>query len=238
MQHPKISIIIPVLNQKQFLQKAIESVINQDFTDYELIIIDGKSEDGTIDVIKQYENKISYWRSTEDRNVYDAMNKAVAQSNGDWLYFLGADDEICKTTFQNIFSQNTEDTNLIFGNIIYQNKEEFKGEFSNKLFIKNSIHHQGALYHKRCFYGRNFNCNYSVLADYDFNLQLFLENKKAIYFDFDFTICGNDGISKQKGWTHYKQEFDIKKNRLNAVQFVVYGSITLGKSLLNQIGLL
>jgi glycosyltransferase involved in cell wall biosynthesis len=238
VQHPKISIIIPVLNQKQFLQKAIESVINQDFTDYELIIIDGKSEDGTIDVIKQYENKISYWRSTEDRNVYDAMNKAVAQSNGDWLYFLGADDEICKTTFQNIFSQNTEDTNLIFGNIIYQNKEEFKGEFSNKLFIKNSIHHQGALYHKRCFYGRNFNCNYSVLADYDFNLQLFLENKKAIYFDFDFTICGNDGISKQKGWTHYKQEFDIKKNRLNAVQFVVYGSITLGKSLLNQIGLL
>ena len=105
MQHPKISIIIPVLNQKQFLQKAIESVIHQDFTDYELIIIDGKSEDGTIDVIKQYENKISYWKSTEDRNVYDAMNKAVAQSNGDWLYFLGADDEICKTTFQNIFSQ-------------------------------------------------------------------------------------------------------------------------------------
>ena len=105
MQHPKISIIIPVLNQKQFLQKAIESVINQDFTDYELIIIDGKSEDGTIDVIKQYENKISYWKSTEDRNVYDAMNKAVAQSNGDWLYFLGADDEICKTTFQNIFAR-------------------------------------------------------------------------------------------------------------------------------------
>ena len=238
MQHPKISIIIPVLNQKQSLQKAIESVINQDFTDYELIIIDGKSEDGTIDVIKQHENKISYWKSTEDRNVYDAMNKAVAQSNGDWLYFLGADDEICKTTFQNIFSQNTEDTNLIFGNIIYQNKEEFKGEFSNKLFIKNSIHHQGALYHKGCFYGRNFNCNYSVLADYDFNLQLFLENKKAIYFDADFAICGNDGISKQKGWTHYKQEFDIKKNRLNAVQFVVYGSITLGKFLLNQIGLL
>ncbi|MDP7430535.1 MAG: glycosyltransferase, partial [Flavobacteriales bacterium] len=122
--------------QKQFLQRAIESVINQGFTDYELIIIDGKSEDGTIDVIKQYENKISYWESAEDRNVYDAMNKAVAQSNGDWLYFLGADDEICKTTFQNIFSQNTEDTNLIFGNIIYQNKEEFKGEFSNKLFIK------------------------------------------------------------------------------------------------------
>ena len=70
MQHPKISIIIPVLNQKQFLQKAIESVINQDFTDYELIIIDGKSDDGTLDVIKKYESKISYWESSEDKNVY------------------------------------------------------------------------------------------------------------------------------------------------------------------------
>ena len=111
-------------------------------------------------------------------------------------------------------------------------------KYSNKLFLKNSIHHQAAVYHKRCFYVRNYNCNYSVLADYDLNLQLFLENKKAIYFDADFAICGNDGISKQKGWTHYKQEFDIKKNRLNVVQFVVYGGFTLGKFVLNRLGIL
>ena len=58
MQHPKISIIIAVLNRKQHLQKAIESVINQDFTDYELIIVDGKSTDGTLDIIRKYESKI------------------------------------------------------------------------------------------------------------------------------------------------------------------------------------
>ena len=238
MQHPKISIIIAVLNQKQHLKKAIESVINQDFTDYELIIIDGKSTDGTLDIIRKYESKIVYWESSKDKNVYDAMNKAIAKTNGDWLYFLGADDELCKTTFQNIFANNLEECHLVFGNIKYQNNLLFKGNFSNKLFLKNSIHHQGAIYHKRCFYGRNFNCNYSVLADYDLNLNLFLENKNAIYFDVDFAICGNDGISKNKGWGHYKQEFDIKKNRLNAVQFVVYGSITLLKFLFNRIGLL
>ena len=238
MQHPKISIIIAVLNRKQHLQKAIESVINQDFTDYELIIVDGKSTDGTLDIIRKYESKIGYWESSKDKNVYDAMNKAIAKTNGDWLYFLGADDEICKDSFQNIFSQNWKDANLIFGNIKYQNNQQFVGSFSNKLFLKNSIHHQAAVYHKRCFYGRNYNCNYSVLADYDLNLQLFLENKKAIYFDADFAICGNDGISKQKSWTHYKQEFDIKKNRLNVVQFVVYGGFTLGKFVLNRLGIL
>ena len=121
MQHPKISLIIAVLNRKQHLQKTIESVINQDFTDYELIIVDGKSSDGTLDIIRKYESKIGYWESSKDKNVYDAMNKAIAKTNGDWLYFLGADDEICKDSFQNIFSQNWKDAILIFGNIKYQN---------------------------------------------------------------------------------------------------------------------
>ena len=107
-----------------------------------------------------------------------------------------------------------------------------------KLFLKNSIHHQGVLYHKRCFYDKNFNAKYSILADYNLNLQLFLEKKKAFYFNTDFAICGHAGISKQKGWAHYKEEFLIKKDRLNAVQFVVYGSITLIKYLLNRIGVL
>ena len=69
MRHPKLSIIIPVLNQEQYLQIAIESVINQDFTDYELIVIDGKSTDNSLDIVKKYESKISYWESSEDKNV-------------------------------------------------------------------------------------------------------------------------------------------------------------------------
>ena len=64
MRHPKLSIIIPVLNQEQYLRIAIESVINQDFTDYELIVIDGKSTDNSLDIIKKYESKISYWESS------------------------------------------------------------------------------------------------------------------------------------------------------------------------------
>lgn len=238
MQHPKISIIIPVLNQKQLLEEAIKSVLSQDFTNYEIIIVDGKSKDGTLDVIRKYEHKIAYWESSEDKNVYEAMNKAIAKTNGDWLYFLGADDCLTDNIFSSIFSNNLSNFEIVFGNIKYQDNTAFKGEFSNKLLLKNSIHHQGALYHKRCFYGRNFNTSYSILADYDFNLQLFLEQRKAVYFNIDFAICRIDGISKQKGWAHYKEEFLIKKGKLNAVQFVVYGSITLIKYLLNQIGFL
>ena len=238
MHKPQVSIIIPVFNQKESLQNTIESVLNQDFTDFELIIIDGNSNDGSLEIIEKYREKISNFESSEDKNVYDAMNKGIAKTNGDWIYFLGADDILKKGLLKKIFSQNLEGVNLIYGNVIYKNNKEFKGEYSNALFVKNSIHHQGAFYHKRCFYARNFNTNYSVLADYDFNLELFLKKRKSLYFDFDFAICGPYGISKQKGWQHYKEEFLIKKEQLNAVQFLVYGSMTLLKHFLNQIGLL
>ncbi len=238
MQHQKVSIIIPVLNQKQMLEKALESVFSQDFKNYELIVIDGGSEDGTLDVVQQYHQQISYYESTKDKNVYDAMNKAIDKSNGDWLYFMGADDCLTKNSLTTIFNNNLDGFEIVFGNIKYTNNTNFRSEFSKKLLLKNSLHHQGTLYHKRCFYGKNFNTNYAILADYDFNLQLFFEQKKALYINTDFAVCGREGISKQKGWPHYKEEFLIKKERLNAVQFIVYGSLTLIKYLLNRIGLL
>ena len=108
MQHPKVSIIITVLNQQKLLEKAIESVLNQDFSDYELIIIDGGSNDGTCNLIQKYEDKIAYFESSKDKNVYDAMNKGISKTNGDWIYFLGADDSLNNNIFLNIFKQNLD----------------------------------------------------------------------------------------------------------------------------------
>ena len=64
MQHPKISIIIPVLNQKEVLEKALKSVLNQDFTNYELLVIDGESKDGSLSIIEKYKAHINYYEST------------------------------------------------------------------------------------------------------------------------------------------------------------------------------
>ena len=85
------------------LEKALESVFNQDSKNYELIVIDGGSEDGTLDVVQQYDQQISYYESTKDKNVYDAMNKAIDKSNGDWLYFMGVDDCLTKNSLTTIF---------------------------------------------------------------------------------------------------------------------------------------
>ncbi len=92
--NPLVSIVTVVFNGKEFLERTILSVIRQDYTDIEYIVIDGASSDGTLGIIRQYEKNITYWVSEKDRGIYDAMNKGIKASNGDYLWFLNAGDEI------------------------------------------------------------------------------------------------------------------------------------------------
>ena len=89
---PKVSIIVPSFNQGGCIEKLIRSVIIQNYPNKELIIIDGGSTDQALDVIKKYENFIAYWISETDQGIFDAMNKGIQKSTGDWLYFIGCDD--------------------------------------------------------------------------------------------------------------------------------------------------
>ena len=84
-ERPLISIIIPVLNGEETLAIAIDSILNQRCKDLEILIIDGGSSDGTIDVVKKFESKIAYWVSAPDNGVYDGINKGVRLAAGNWL---------------------------------------------------------------------------------------------------------------------------------------------------------
>ena len=89
---PKISIITPCFNAAQYIEQTILSIINQDYANLEYIIIDGGSTDGTVDIIKKYENKISYWISEPDKGQSDAINKGIAVASGDVFNWVNADD--------------------------------------------------------------------------------------------------------------------------------------------------
>ncbi|MDH5645697.1 MAG: glycosyltransferase, partial [Candidatus Heimdallarchaeota archaeon] len=89
---PLVTIITAVLNGVDTLERTILSVISQSYTNIEYIIIDGGSTDGTIDIIRKYEHAIDCWVSESDTGIYDAWNKGVRLSNGEWIAFLGADD--------------------------------------------------------------------------------------------------------------------------------------------------
>lgn len=89
---PLISVIVAVLNGAEILEQCIESVNGQTYTNKELIIIDGGSNDGTVDLLKANDDKVSYWISEPDSGIYSAFNKGLVQAKGEWICFLGADD--------------------------------------------------------------------------------------------------------------------------------------------------
>lgn len=90
---PLVTVITAVFNGQLHLAECLESVLQQDYANIEHIVVDGGSSDGTFDVLRRYDERIAFWKSEPDHGVYDAWNKALAVARGDWICFLGADDE-------------------------------------------------------------------------------------------------------------------------------------------------
>jgi glycosyltransferase involved in cell wall biosynthesis len=91
---PLVTVITAVLNGRTHMGGCLESVLRQDYTNLEHIVFDGGSRDGTIEVLRQYDDRIALWRSEPDNGIYDAWNKALREARGQWICFLGADDEL------------------------------------------------------------------------------------------------------------------------------------------------
>ena len=117
MTLPKISIITPSYNQGEFLEKTIQSVLSQNYPNLEFIIIDGGSSDNSVDVIKKYQDKLTYWVSEADNGQSHAINKGMAKATGDILTWLNSDDWYLSGTlhyFAQSFQENP-DVDIIVG---------------------------------------------------------------------------------------------------------------------------
>ncbi len=201
METEKISIIIPAFNPGPILENALKSIFLQDYNNIELIIIDGGSNDGTIELLKKYSKHIHYWVSESDDGIYDAMNKGITAATGTWLLFLGADDELCQGIISAIFNlADFTDIDFIYGKVNIKNKRKLLGQQTDfeKLIVMN-IPHQAIFYRKSIFEKfKGYNQRYKILADYDLNLKIFEDNslkKKFINKTIAF-FCKN-GISRR-----------------------------------------
>lgn len=239
--NPKVSIIIPCYNNLKLLKECVESIRVQTFSNYEVWIIDGASNDGTQDYLKSLEHPFR-WISEKDKGVYDAMNKGIDLSKGEWLYFLGSDDRIFdKDTLVNVFNSFADSKlDLIIGSIKYdfnsedsfflkKNEGEIKPSWSRKMWVKNTLHHQGVFYKRGLYKEHYYTLQYAILADYALNLNLYEKGVQALMINQIIAVCGTDGMSKEHRWKMYQEEIDLKTNQSSVLLKPVFFAISLFK---------
>lgn len=179
---PLISIIIVTYNAANYLQNAIDSVVNQTYKNIELIIIDGQSTDETVEIINKNKNKITFWKSEKDNGIYDAMNKAIKYCKGDFYLFLGADDILYNTLHEIVPSINNLNC-LYYGNVYFEkDRTIYDGPFNTKKIVVQNICHQAILYPKIVFKKYQYQLKYKIRADHYLNLQCFVD--KEIEFNY------------------------------------------------------
>ncbi len=197
---PLVSIITVVYNGEKYLEETIQSVINQTYDNVEYIIIDGGSTDGTLDIIKKYEDKIDYWVSEMDKGIYDAMNKGIAVASGEWIGIINSDDYYDKNSLQIIKDRIDENTYFICGDmtIITSCKKIVLRKGSDTLNIRKrmSINHPTLFVRSLIYKNKIFNTDYSIAGDYDFVISQITtyENRFKCIKD-NLVFMREDGIS-------------------------------------------
>lgn len=164
----KISIITVTFNCKNTIEATIKSVIAQKYDNYEYIIIDGASTDGTVDIIKKYEDYLACFISEQDNGIYDAMNKGLDAAIGEYVYFLNSDDTLESNALRNVaeYLQYT-DADVVYGEVLYGRNGNYR--LYETLPIEcidwmMPICHQSVFMKKK---GRKFDLSYRIAADYN-----------------------------------------------------------------------
>ncbi len=234
---PLISVITTVFNEQHEIERVIDEVQRQTYTNKEHIIIDGVSDDGTLDVLIKRDGDVDYWISEPDAGIYDAMNKGIDAAGGEWVYFLGADDcfyrsDILADVFQN--RDIPADVDLMLGNILYPDGRLFRSRFDKKLYFKNTIHHQSAFYRRRVFekfrYGLHRTSaskkQLAISGDYQLNLMLFTQGMHHIYVNETIARCGS-GISLEGRFAGYLEEIMIRHQYMNFFRAIIFDITTI-----------
>ncbi|WP_020485690.1 glycosyltransferase family 2 protein [Methylomonas sp. MK1] len=233
---PLISILTAVFNSASSIEKTILSVLSQDYDNLEFIIIDGGSTDGTVDIIKKYENSIDYWVSEQDKGISDAFNKAVNLAAGDYVNFQGAGDYLLSNSVVSEMMQSIDLSRdlLICGRVqrvsdsnddrvLWVAPKVYREKFDKRtLLFKMSLPHQALFTHKKMFemYGI-FDLNNLYCMDYEHLLRAYKNFPPVVLKNIMFSAWREGGVGTQKVRETLSEYGRIKvKNKVAPIFFL------------------
>jgi glycosyltransferase len=208
-----ISIITATYNSAETIQETIESVLSQNDCDIEYVVVDGQSNDGTLDIIKKNESRFNgrmQWISEPDKGIYDALNKGIRLVTGDIIGFLHSDDVFASPSVINTIQEVFEKTNadVVYGDLIYvdqKNPEKVlrywrSQPFSSSLLLRGWMPAHPTVFMKKEIYEQHggFDLSFSISADYDFLLRVFQDNSlRSVYLPQVITKMRVGGTSNK-----------------------------------------
>lgn len=198
------AIIIPTYNAGERIKETLDSIINQNFQDYEIIIQDGKSSDNTEEIVQNYikEHTFIKYFSEKDNGVYDAMNKAVSKAKGEFCIFLGAGDRLHDENVLSHLGQiikNNDCADVYYGYVMATNDKEVmplirKIDWKYKVKLT-PVCHQAVCAKRELLICDPFNIKYKIAADQDWLMKMQKKGKKFVYVDMPIAFYPLDGLS-------------------------------------------
>jgi glycosyltransferase involved in cell wall biosynthesis len=217
---PRLSIIIATWQAATDLERCLGSIIEQDFLDWELLVADAASTDGTVEVIRRYEPHIVWWQSTKDKGIYDAWNSALSNARGEYVTFLGADDAWhAPSTLAHVFATiGDQEYDLVTGrgalvDCTGRTYSKHGGCWDYKKVMRRmTICHPGCLQRRDLFarFGK-FDTSYRISSDYDFILRL-PEDLRSLHLDMTLVDVADAGISRRHRWLMLRERYRAQAN--------------------------
>lgn len=229
----KITVITICFNCVDEIEATILSVINQTYDDIEYIIVDGGSTDGTLDIINKYAPKITKIISEPDKGIYDAMNKGVNISTGEWINFMNAGDIFCtKESIKDFFdiADVTTGNDILYGDaiLIYPFGKYYKDCHPDDNY--RPWEHQSMFIRTSIMKKYKYDLSYKIRADYDFIYKAMNNGSKFVYFPapiacykaYDGASTTNDDLiveetyrieCRRKDWKYWWFKFNFLRSR-------------------------
>lgn len=198
---PKLTIITINYNNLEGLKKTFDSVFMQTYQDFEYIVIDGDSTDGSKEYIIKNADKINFWVSEKDKGIYDALNKGIKNANGEFIIFINSGDSLYSPSVLKILSDVDHKYDIAYGdtNLIYRDGREIIKKYPencNLLFLlKDTVQHQGTRIRKDLLTNKTYSLDYKIISDWVWFFDAYF--KKNSFFHVNEVLANFvlDGIS-------------------------------------------
>ena len=218
MNKYRVSIIIAAYNSEKCIERALGSVLRQSFDDWECIVVDGASKDNTMSIVKKYTELDSRFKyiSEPDKGIYDAFNKGWKLAKGEWIYYLGSDDQVTGNGLSYLIAAATPNASVVYGDMyaLFENGSEryVRAKPAKKMTYIMSPSHQGMITQRRLIEAEGgFDLQFKVKADFDLTQRIYLKHGNFIYTPQAIAKCLQTGLSRQFNFNHHLERLRIMR---------------------------